>query len=169
MKKHTLSLTFTFAAILSVIFLSGCGTTAPPTYDESGYIGTYYGKHYLSDSVSIRSVIGDPSANMIYPDTLIVTNGTDATDGKVIARSSLLSGGNIEINTSTGIITPVNLGNVSILSTTLTNTKITSGSTGIWNSSKTVVNTHLAVNVTYNFNGTDIPLTVNINGVFNKQ
>ncbi|MCC6584072.1 MAG: hypothetical protein IT271_10235 [Chitinophagales bacterium] len=168
MKKQTFFLTFTFAAIVSAIFLSGCSKPVDPTYDETGYSGTYYGKHYLADSNSIRMIVG-ADATMIYDDTLIITNGADSTDGKVNAKSSLLGGGTIEINTIGGAATPVFLGNIDVLGTTLKNTKLTSGK-GTWNGDKTQLTTHLVVNVTYDFNGTDIPLTgFKINGQFTKQ
>lgn len=166
MKKQILFLTVTFAVLLSV--LSGCDPK-PKTYDETGYPGTYYGKHYLADSDFIQGIIGDPTATVIYDDTLIITNGADATDGKINAKSSLLGGGTIEIDISTGTATPVFLGNIEVLGTTLKNTKLTSGK-GTWNTDKTQLSTQLVANVTYNFNGTDIPLSgFKINGQFTKQ
>lgn len=166
MKKQTFLLTITFITILS--FLSGCGTK-PPTYDETGYPGTYYGKHYLADSNFIRGIIGDPTATVVYDDTLVITNGADATDGKVNAKSSLLGGGTIEIDINSGAATPVFLGNIEVLGTILKNTKLTSGK-GTWNSDKTLLSTQLVANVTYDFNGTDIPLTgFKINGQFAKR
>lgn len=165
MKKQILFLTVTFAVLLSV--LSGCDPK-PKTYDETGYPGTYYGKHYLADSDLIQG-ISNPTATVIYDDTLIITNGADATDGKINAKSSLLGGGTIEIDISTGTATPVFLGNIEVLGTTLKNTKLTSGK-GTWNSDKTQLTTQLVANVTYDFNGTDIPLSgFKINGQFNKR
>lgn len=169
MKKLSFLLSLTFATIISAIFLSGCSKPVDPTFDETDFIGTYYGDHYLADSNFIRGIIGDPTATVKYGDTLIITNGSGTTDGKINAKSSLLGGGTIEINIETGTATPVFLGNIDVLGTTLKNTKLTSGK-GSWNDDKTQLSTQLVANVTYNFNGTDIPLNgFKINGVFIKQ
>jgi hypothetical protein len=164
---------FTYAAlcslILSVALLTGCKDKTDSKIDESAYIGTYYGKHYLADSVNIRRIVGDE--NMIYDDTLIITNGSNTTDGLIMAKSSLLGAKSIEMNVSNGEITPVNIGDLTILSTTLKDTKVTPGSTGNWDNSFGTLNTHLIISVTYMLNGTT-PVNLDgiaINGNFAKQ
>lgn len=169
MKKQTLfSL---FLVIATTIVVSGCKDKTPdPTHDESSYIGTYYGNHYLADSFTISGLVEDPTATMIYADTFIVSNGTSTTDGKLSVKSSLLSANPIEVNIANNAITPVNMGNVSILGTTIKYTKINTGSTATWNDAKSLINTHLNVSATFNYDGTDIPLNgITINGKFEKQ
>lgn len=154
--------------LLTLVSVLGCKPTPDPTIDESSYIGIYYGKHYLADSVSLRTIVGNE--NMIYDDTLEVTNGASATDGKVNAKSILLGGKTIEIDVSTGIITPVYIGNITVLSTTLKDSKFNTGSIATWDASKTTVTTHLTATVTYVLGSTDIPITpVIINGSFVKH
>lgn len=170
-KKHNMrkiNLPLALCTLITLLSVFGCTEKPKPEIDESGYIGTYYGKHYLADSVSLRTIVGNE--NMIYDDTLVVTNGASATDGKVNAKSSLLGGQTIELDVSTGAITPVYIGNITILSTTLKDSKFNTGSTASWNSDKSVVTTHLTATVTYVLGSTDIPITpVNINGSFTKH
>lgn len=169
MKTNKLFSLTTIVALFSIsIFTTSCGSD-PKTYDESGYVGTYTGYHHLDSAGLIGLGVGS-AGDFSFWDTLVVSNGSDNTDGKLVGISSLLTGGTIEISLENNQITPVNLGNVSILGTTIKNVKVLSGSTGIWNSDKTTISTHLATNVTYTFNGADIPdLPVTINGNFNKQ
>lgn len=170
MKRENILKVLAAGMILSaVLTIGGCSSKAT-TVDETGYIGTYYGQHYLADSVTLRTIINDSTATMVYPDTLVITNGTSATDGKVYAKSSLLGSSTIEMDVTTGNATPANLGNIVILGTTLKNCKLNQGSTASWNTDKSNLSTHLAVSVTYNFNGTDINLPpTTINGAFVKQ
>lgn len=162
---------FTFLALIAIfsisVLITSCGDKIK-TYDESGYIGTYTGYHHLDSSGLIGLGIGSPG-DFSFWDTIIVKNGTDNSDGKLVGNSTLLTGGTIEISLSNNNITPVNLGNISILGTEIKNVKVQSGSTGIWNSDKTTLSTHLVTTVTYNFNGADIPnLPITINGNFSK-
>ena len=168
-KQNKLFIAVISTALFFLFSISGCTKTTAVEVDESGYLGTYYGQHFLADSTTLRVIVG-ASAVMVYDDTLLVTNGGSTTDGKVKAKSSLLGGNTIEIDVTTGIVTPVFLGDVYILSTTLKNVKFNTGSTATWNAAKTNVTTHLNASVNYDFGGTLIPLTpVIINGVFVKQ
>ncbi len=170
MNKNILFPSLIAIAVIAVLSISGCSKPTTTPVDESGYLGTYYGKHYLSDSQTIRGILNDPAAQMIYDDTLIVTNGSNSEDGKLNANSSLLGGSDIEFDVNTGNITPVLLGNISILGTVLQNCKAKSGSTANWSSDKSTVTTFIAAAVTYNFNGTPINLDpVSIKGSFTKQ
>lgn len=167
MKKQTLSVTIAFTAIISLFLLSGCGED-PTVYDETGYLGTYTGYHHLDSAGLISLGVGEPG-DFSFLDTIVVTNGSSVNDGKLNGKSSLLSGGTIEISLSNNQITPVKLGNISILGTTIKNTNVNPGSTGIWNSDKSLLATKLNATVTYNFNGTDLDgLPITINGSFSK-
>lgn len=169
MRKQNLFTIATLVAIISIsFFTTSCGSEEK-VYDESGYVGTYYGKHFLADSAFIRGILQDPTANMMYDDTLVITNGTDNTDGKLIAKSKLLGNADIEFDISNNNVSPTFLGNISVLGTTLKNTKLTSG-TGVWNTDKTALNTNLVATVTYTYNSSDIELPgIKINGQFTKQ
>lgn len=157
------------AAALSVVFLSGCKKTDPIKYDESGYSGTYVGYHHL-DSVALSVIVG-ASNDFSYWDTLTVTRGTDSTDGKIQAVSSLLNGKTIEIDLSktSSNVTPVYFGTINILGAAIQNCKITSGN-ATWDAGKATITTALVVTVDFPYNGTLVNIPgLKLNGSFVKQ
>ncbi|MCB0507088.1 MAG: hypothetical protein KDD21_02195 [Bacteroidetes bacterium] len=156
-------------ALVAISFMMCISCTPEPTeYDETGYTGTFYGHHYLADSAQIRIILNDPGADMIYADTFDITNGTSATDGKLDVKSHLLGNSTIQLDITNGKVTPVFLGDISILGTTLQDSKLTSGS-ATWNATKDSLNTQLFATVTYNYNGTPINIPdVEIVGKFDK-
>ena len=133
---------------VTLLSLSGCGDDTPITFDETGYPGLYVGNHNL-DSVALKPLLGSGN-DWDYLDSLTVTFGTDSTDGKLKAVSSLLNGKTIEIdlNATTNNVTPVFFGDIEILGTTIKNSKITSG-TATWNSAKNIITTKLFVTVDF--------------------
>jgi hypothetical protein len=160
---------FCYAAI-PALFLTGCNDDPKVTpIDESAYLGTFIGKHYLADSASLRLLVGQDE-NMIYDDTLTITTGASTSDGIVSAQSTLLSGRSLEVNLADNTMPPKLLGDLTILSTTLKDVKVNTGSTASWGTNNASVTTHLAATVTYLFNGSPIEkLPVTINGSFVKQ
>lgn len=148
MKKQNLFTRFSFAATLSVLFIYGCTPDEPKIYDETGYSGTYVGYHRLVDSASL-SILGD--IDFSFYDTLVVTNGTDSTDGKLFAKSSYLGGSTIEIDISksSSNITPKLIGTIVVGSTILTDAKIAAGSNAVWNADKSAIQLKLTAGATF--------------------
>ena len=147
MKKQFLFALSAFFGI-SVLLLSSC-TPDPVEYDETGYTGTYTGYHRLVDSANLTHLLGDIDYSFL--DTLVVTNGTSNTDGKIYAKSSYLGGNIIEIDISktSSNITPKMIGTLNIESTVLTDAKIGSGSTATWNATKDIANVKINAGATY--------------------
>ncbi len=133
---------------LTTFFSTGC-TPEETTYDETGYTGTYVGYHRLIDSSALNPLLGD--IDYSFYDTLVVTNGTSTTDGKVYAKSAYLAGNTIEldISTSPSPITPKVIGTIQVDATTLTDTKIGAGSTATWDASKNNVAVKITAGATY--------------------
>jgi hypothetical protein len=148
MKKSNLFFTLVIALIVSSALLSGCGKPAATTYDETGYSGSFVGYHRLIDSANL-SILGD--VDFSFYDTLLVTNGTDLTDGKLYAKSSYLNGNTIEIDIAktTSNITPKLIGTLVIGGTTLTEAKVGAGSNATWNTDKTTAMVRLTAGATF--------------------
>lgn len=166
MKRNKLFLIGAVVAALTTIFSTGC-TPEETTYDETGYPGTYVGYHRLVDSASLSALLGD--IDYSFYDTLVVTNGTSTTDGKIYAKSSYLGGNTIEIDVSTSpaAITPKVIGTIQVDATTLTDTKIGSGSTATWDASKNNVAVKITAGATYGV--IVLPPSIKLWGDFVKQ
>lgn len=96
MKKFNFSLLAVFALALSVAFISSCGDDGGGgggSFTEADYVGTYYGKHTISDPTLLSVINGiDPTTGGAFNDTIEVSSGASTSDNILEFTSTLLSG-----------------------------------------------------------------------------
>lgn len=103
MKKFNFGLLSVFAIALAVAFLSSCGKDdeGDKTYTEADYVGTYYGKHVISDPTLKGVITGiDPTSDGSFLDTITVSTGASADDNIMEFTSTLLNGTTIQADIS---------------------------------------------------------------------
>ena len=99
MKKLGFKFFTLLAMAVAVSFgVTSCGNEDPetPDFNENDYVGTYYGRHLISDPTLVNIIKGlDPEQDGSFADTIIVGTGANASD-KILEFESALLGVTIE-------------------------------------------------------------------------
>ena len=96
---------FTLLAMLATVSfgVTSCGDDGGEDggeFDENAYVGTYYGRHLISDPTLVSIIKGiDPEQDGSFADTIIVGTGANTSD-KILEFESALLGVTIEADFS---------------------------------------------------------------------
>jgi hypothetical protein len=89
---------FRFMAALSMTMVIALGLTScgdddggEPSFNEADYVGTYYGRHLISDPTLVSIIKGiDPDQDGSFADTIIASTGASTSDNIMDFQSALL-------------------------------------------------------------------------------